>query len=67
MLKLFGLIINIFLIFIIFVRIPEDSIGLSTFDSRNSPRSIRLSLDFLIGIGSLLDLIIAFKLNLLQI
>ena len=71
MLKLFGFILNIFLIFIVFVRVPEDSVGLSSFDSKGnllgSPRSARLFLDFLIAIGSLVYLVIAFKLNLLTI
>jgi len=68
MVKLFGTILSFFLIVIIFVRTPEDSAGLSSFEAKTdllgSPRSARRFLDFLTTAGVILYLIIAFKLNL---
>lgn len=67
MLKLFGIVLSLFLIFIIFVRTPDDSAGLSSFEAKTdllgSPRSARRFLDFLTTAGVILYLIIAFKLN----
>ncbi len=69
MLKVYGFIIRIFLIFIVFIRIPEDSAGLSSFPPKsgilNSPRSVRRFLDILTSLEIFLYLSLAFKLNLL--
>lgn len=68
MLKILGTIVSLFLIFIIFVRIPEDSEGLAGFSAQTgflgSPRSARKFIDLVIAASIILYLIIAFKLNL---
>jgi len=68
MLKLFGFIINLFLIIIIFLRIPQESTGLASFakksDILGSPSSAQRSLNILTAIGILIYLGIAVTLNL---
>ena len=68
MLKLFGFIVSIFLIIIIFLRIPQASVGLSSFATKSdllgSPRSAQRFLNILTGIGIIIYLGIAIALNL---
>ena len=60
MLNLFGIATSFFLIALIFIRTPQDSVGLG------SPRSVQQFLDFLTAIGIVLYILIAFKLNLMN-
>jgi len=70
MLKLTGIFISLFLIIIIFLRIPEENVGLASFATKSnllgSPSSARRFLNILTGIGILLYLGIAIQLNLLN-
>ena len=68
MLKLFGLIVSILLIGIIFLRIPQENVGLASFATKSdllgSPSSAQRFLNILTGIGILVYFGIAIKLNL---
>lgn len=68
MLKLIGFIVSIFLILIIFLRTPKDSVGLSSFatktDILGSPSSAERSLNILTAVGILIYFVIALVLNL---
>ena len=71
MLKLGGFFISILLIGIIFLRVPQESVGLSSFATKSnilgsSPRSAELSLNILTAIGILIYLLIAFTINWLH-
>jgi preprotein translocase subunit SecG len=70
MLKLFGFLVSIFLIVIIFLRIPQENIGLASFatktDLLGSPSSAQRSLNIFTGIGILIYFAIALQLNLLN-
>ena len=70
MLKIFGLISSLFLIIIIFLRIPQENVGLASFatktDILGSPSSAQRSLNILTGIGILFYLGIAIQLNLIN-
>ena len=70
MLKLIGTFISLFLIIIIFLRIPEESTGLASFATKSnilgSPSSARRFLNIITGIGIFLYLGIAIQLNLLN-
>lgn len=67
MLKSIGFIINILLIIIIFLRVPQESVGLSSFATKSdllgSPSSAQRSLNILTGFGILIYFLIAIKLN----
>jgi len=67
MLKQIGFIISIFLIIIIFLRVPQESVGLSSFATKSdllgSPSSAQRSLNILTGIAILIYFAIAIKLN----
>jgi preprotein translocase subunit SecG len=67
MLKVF---ISLFLIIIIFLRIPQENIGLTSFSTTNnllgSPSSAQRFLNILTGIGILIYFGIAIQLNLLK-
>ncbi len=65
MLKLFGIIISLLLIGIIFLRLPRESLGLSRFALGSSSSSER-SLNFLTALGILIYFGIAIVLNLLN-
>ena len=69
MLKIFGFIINIFLIAIIFLRIPQENVGLSSFANKSdilgSPSSAQRSLNILTALAILVYFAIAIKQNLL--
>ena len=70
MLKLLASFLSIFLILIIFLKIPEKNAGLSTLTSQSnllgSPRSTGRFLNILIGIGVVSYLYIALRLNFLK-
>jgi preprotein translocase subunit SecG len=70
MLKLFGFLVSIFLIIIIFLRIPQENVGLASFatktDLLGSPSSAQRSLNIFTGIGILIYFAIAVQLNLLS-
>ena len=70
MLKPFGFIVSLFLIIIIFLRIPQENIGLTSFATKSdilgSPSSAQKSLNILTAIGILLYLTIAIALNVLN-
>jgi preprotein translocase subunit SecG len=67
MLKIFGFLISIFLIGIIFLRIPQENVGLASFatktDLLGSPSSAQRSLNIFTGFGILIYLLIAIQLN----
>ena len=70
MLKLFGFIISVFLIGIIFLRVPLESVGLSSFATKSdllgSPSSAQRSLNILTAVGIGIYLAIAVQLNLVN-
>jgi preprotein translocase subunit SecG len=67
MLKQIAFIISIFLILIIFLRVPQESVGLSSFATKSdllgSPSSAQRSLNILTGIAILIYFAIAIKFN----
>jgi len=68
MLKLIGVFTSLFLTIIIFLRIPQNDVGLASFASNSnllgSPRSARRFLNVLTAIGIFLFLGVAIQLNL---
>jgi preprotein translocase subunit SecG len=70
MLKLIGFVISLFLIGIIFLRIPQENVGLASFatktDLLGSPSSVQRSLNIITGFGVLIYFGIALQLNLLD-
>ena len=70
MLKLFGFLISIFLIIIIFLKIPQENVGLASFatktDLLGSPSSAQRSLNIFTGFGILIYFAIAVELNFLS-
>lgn len=68
MLQLFAILINIFLILIIFLRLPRESGGLESFANKSnllgSPSSAQRFLNILTGGGILIYITLAFQLNL---
>jgi preprotein translocase subunit SecG len=70
MLKLIGAFISLFLIVIIFLRIPQENVGLASFATKSnllgSPSSAQRFLNILTGIGILIYFGIAIQLNLLN-
>ena len=69
MLKAIGFFVSILLIIIIFLRLPKDSVGLSSFATKSnllgSPSSAERFLNFLTAFGILIYLWIALQLNLM--
>ena len=67
MLKLCGFIVSLFLIIIIFLRVPQESLGLSSFATKSdilgSPSSAQNTLNILTAIGISIYLGIAITLN----
>jgi preprotein translocase subunit SecG len=67
MLKILGFFVSVVLIFIIFLRIPEQNVGLTSFATKSnllgSPGSAQRFLNTLTGIFILIYLIVAFQLN----
>ena len=70
MLKIFGICISLFLIAIIFLRIPQDNVGLASFTTKSnllgSPSSAQRFLNVSTIIGVFIYLGIAFQINLLN-
>ena len=70
MLKLIGAIISLFLIIIIFLRIPQENVGLASFATKSnllgSPSSAQRFLNILTAIGIVLYFGVAIELNLLS-
>lgn len=68
MVRLTGLIISILLIGIILLRIPEESLGLTSFEQKSqllsSPSSSQRFLNILTGFGILIYFGVAIQLNL---
>jgi preprotein translocase subunit SecG len=68
MLKPFGFIVSLFLIVIIFLRIPQENVGLASFATKSdilgSPSSAQRSLNILTAFGILIYFGIAIGLNL---
>ena len=68
MLKLLGLIISVFLIVIIFLRVPQESAGLSSFatktDLLGSPSSAQRFLNILTAFGIFIYFGLAIQMNL---
>jgi preprotein translocase subunit SecG len=68
MLKLLGFMISIFLIVIIFLRIPQENAGLASFATKSdllgSPSSAKIFLNILTGFGILIYFGLAIALNL---
>jgi len=71
MLKLVGFIISLFLIAIIFLRIPQENVGLASFATKSdilgSPSSAQRSLNILTTIGILIYVGVAVQLNLINV
>lgn len=69
MLKLFGFLVSIFLIIIIFLKIPQENVGLASFatktDLLGSPSSAQRLLNIFTGFGILLYFAIAIQLDFL--
>jgi len=67
MLKQIWFIISIFLILIIFLRVSQDSAGLSSFATKSnllgSPSEAQRSLNIITGVAILIYFAIAIKLN----
>jgi preprotein translocase subunit SecG len=70
MLKLIVVITNLFLIVIIFLRMPQESAGLASFATKSnllgSPSSAQRFLNILTGLGIIIYLVIAIQFNLLN-
>jgi len=70
MLKIFGFIISIFLIGIIFLRVPQENIGLASFATKSdilgSPSSAQRLLNIFTAFGILIYFGIAIRLNLVN-
>ena len=70
MLKLISVFISLFLIIIIFLRIPQENTGLASFATKSnilgSPSSAQRFLNILTAIGIIVYLIIAIQINLLN-
>ena len=68
MLKLTGYFISLFLIIIIFIRVPQETVGLSSFATKSdllgSPSSAERFLNILTAFGILIYLGIGMQLNL---
>lgn len=70
MLKLIGAFISLFLIIIIFLRIPQENTGLASFATKSnilgSPSSAQRFLNILTAIAIVAYLTIAIQINLLN-
>ena len=70
MLKIFAIFTSLFLILIIFLRIPQENVGLASFATKSellgSPSSAQRFLNILTVVGIFIYIGIAVKLNLLN-
>ena len=68
MLKILWGLISLFLILIIFLRMPQENIGLSSFATKSdifgSPSSTQRTLNYITGISVIVYLCLGFYLNL---
>ena len=68
MLKSIGFLISFLLITVIFIRVPQENVGLSSFATKSdflgSPSSVERSLNVITGFGILIYFCIAIQLNL---
>jgi protein translocase SecG subunit len=68
MFKTLWFVMSLFLILIIFLRMPQENIGLSSFANKSdifgSPSSTQKTLNYITGISVVAYLLIAFYLNL---
>jgi protein translocase SecG subunit len=68
MFKTLWFVMSLFLILIIFLRMPQENIGLSSFANKSdifgSPSSTQRTLNYITGISVVAYLLIAFYLNL---
>ena len=69
MLKLIGYLVSFFLIFIIFLRIPQENVGLASFATKSnilgSPSSAQRFLNVLTAFGIFVYLTVAIIINIL--
>lgn len=67
MLQIFAFIVSLFLIVIIFLRIPQENVGLASFATKSdllgSPSSAQRSLNIFTGFGILIYVVLAVQLN----
>lgn len=67
MLKILWGLISLFLILIIFLRMPQENIGLSSFANKSdifgSPSSTQRTLNYITGVSVLVYLFLTFYLN----
>jgi preprotein translocase subunit SecG len=67
MTQLFAFLISLFLIVIIFLRIPQENVGLASFATKSdllgSPSSAQRSLNIFTGLGIFIYLLIAIQMN----
>ena len=67
MIKLFSFLISIFLIIIIFLRIPKESLGLGSFATKSdllgSPTSAERALNIFTAFGILIYITLAIQIN----
>ena len=67
MIKLFSFLISVFLIVIIFLRVPQESVGLGSFATKSdllgSPSSAERSLNIFTAFGILIYLLLAVQIN----
>lgn len=67
MIKLFAFLLSAFLIFIIFLRVPQESVGLSSFATKNEflgfSSSSERFLNIVTACGILIYLLVALQLN----
>lgn len=70
MLKFFGFIVSIFLIGIIFIRVPQENMGLASFATKSnllgSPSSAQRFLNIFTAMGIVLYFAIAIQMNLVN-
>ena len=68
MLKLIGYLVSFFLIFIIFLRIPQENVGLASFATKSnilgSPSSAQRFLNVLTAFGIFVYLTVAIIINI---
>lgn len=68
MLKQLWLVLSLFLVFIIFLRMPQDTIGLSSFANKSdilgSPGSTQKSLNYITAVGVFVYFILALVFNI---
>jgi len=69
--KVIAVVISLFLILIIFLRLPQDNVGLASFATKNnllgSAKSTERLLNILTGVGILIYFVTALQLNLVNI